>query len=485
VIDLLICHAPSDHNTAAEIAEVLRETAEASVWLEESDPAQQRSVAVTWEYGLSSAGIVLLLSPDAVPSRLVRSDWQELLSHVERGETPPVFCVMLRECRYPQLLERKRFSRWAGEHCSAMREVQRWAMSLHPSQPLRFAPAPLPWFRQREHELDRLFELLVDRAGTVVIGGKPETGKTSLAQEFASRANEYFRSVLWISCANRSLAAIAGDLAHQLGTQISGSLEETCDRVLDLSGRHRVLLVLDDVGPDALCLVPSGVNASVLLVTGQDLELTAEIPVIQLEEVVSAPLASPSSESDLQLWQAMGVCRNDGFSLDLAARIAGLDLAEAVAACERLVARHLVDPFHYPTGRMRLSRRSCRAALSEAVARLQERHAGVLRETFLQYSREPEECDKYLPEVQPALEWALRHDWPLATSLAECASAFLRAQHRQLEAAQILERLREEAMERQDSSVVETCQWELSWLESTTYAPRTALSMNQLVLDFG
>jgi hypothetical protein len=53
--------------------------------------------------------------------------------------------------------------------------------------------------------------------------------------------------------------------------------------------------------------------------------------------------AAPSDALELRLWRAMAVCRRNGFSLDLAARVASMSLDQAREACGRLIEQQLFE----------------------------------------------------------------------------------------------------------------------------------------------
>src|SRR5258708_22824563 len=93
------------------IAARLERGAEAKVWLDECGSHSGPTIAATWEAGLSSAAIMLLLSPEAVPQRRGRADWELVLKHLERKAEPPMGAVLLRDCLFPGLLARTRFFR--------------------------------------------------------------------------------------------------------------------------------------------------------------------------------------------------------------------------------------------------------------------------------------------------------------------------------------------------------------------------------------
>ena len=467
MLDVLICHSRADREVAASIADRLNRGAEAESWLEECD-----SVATAWDRGLASAAILLVLSTHSVPRRLSRADWQSLLKHVEGNEAPPVGCVLVDDCQFPGLLARNRFFRWSDPPLETLRGIERWVVSLHQPRGDRalFAPARQPWFEGRRRELDTLWETLVDRSGTVVLSNTTSgSGKASLAQEFARAASGHFREILWIGCRDRSPAFIAGDLAAQL---------DSSSEDVNLIRQHRLLLVFDDVTGDAPFIATPDGRASVLITTrSTDRDWPSHAKVLRIENS-KGTLREPIEDAvALRLWHAISVCRTQDFSLELAARIAGVSESEA-----RLAAQSWIDPLDVGATRFRL-----RASLADTadLESLRRRHAEILSAVFSDWRKQPARCTALVAELETAFPWSLTADWNLAVELGERAGAFLNADNRRTEAAQLYTQLREAAQARDDLEVVEKCSWELSWIqdEGGQIRPR-APARDQLSFDF-
>lgn len=487
MLDVFLCHSPADREIAEEIAARL-ERAEVKAWLEQSGPGDDESVAAIWEGGLSSAAILLLLSPEAVPARRSRATWRHVLEHLERSAEPALGSVLVRDCAYPAMLERNRFFRWGDDALQAARGIERWVMSLHaaPEQPM-FVPARLPWFEGRESEIELLRERLVDQADAAVLAGQPGSGKTALAQEFARQASAQFRDILWVGYGDRSLPSIAGDLAAQLGMAGDGPAEEVYARVAGAIREHRLLVIFDDPGKDLEELSPAGGRASVLITATEEPRLSFPVHTIRLHPgSYSAPVRPPAGRRNLRLWQAMSVCRPQGFALELAAEIAGADPRAGRASCDQLIEQRLADPFDEAGMYLRLSTASRAAAQASAdVQAERRRHAEVLHAAFSGRSKDPERCGRWIAEVRSALRWAMAADWKLAVELAQRSFQFLRARRRTAEAFEILLWLSDAAEARQDQEVLESCEWELSWIRDAGGPVRpAAVGGRQMSFEF-
>lgn len=370
----VFCH-PENAAVAERVAERLRRTAEVLVLIDAGDTP----VSEAWEAAAGSAGVLLLLSPASVPKQRGRQPWEALLSH---SGAPSVALLEIEACHFPALLQRRPFFRWTDEHC--LRELQRWAIGLHVEKQPKFQPPALPG---GEGGMEPLWSALVDSCGTATVAD------VQLAQNFAHRAAPYFRDVLWIGCLRRTLPFVAGEIAAALDTALDGPAEDAFQRALELARRHRILLVLDglDVTPE-----PQSV-ASVLGVRPR------ELPVI---------------DSTDPLLRAMSVCLPGGFPIELPEQIAGVPAegAEQWADCLDKGGRRF---------RLRVASRPDPA--------FRRRHAEVLKDSFSRWIRNPEANDRLAAEVEPAIRWALVHDWPLGVALAQAASGYFRERQRHLE----------------------------------------------------
>jgi hypothetical protein len=490
VLDISLCYARADGETAAVITRRIERGAEVRVWLEECDPARGETVAEAWEAGLSSAAILLLLSPDAVPGERTRSAWQSVLDHLEQHASPPLGSVLLRDCDYARLLERRHFFRWSDGATAVLRALASWLVELHPEgeRPL-FVPSRLPWFEGRGEELELLWNSLVDGSGTVaLVNPAPGSGKTSLAQEFARAASGHFRDVLWVDCGGRSPAFLAGDLESQLGAGAERLEGDGFEKLASLVERHRILLVLDDVGDRAFLVAARQGHGSVLITTrSAALQAPEHVRVLALEGAgAPAPAAPPADPADERLWKAMAACRGNDLPLDLAAAIAGLGGDAARQACERLVAAGFVAPLDEAGRRFRLSASSRGAALDATDAgALSRAHATALNAAFLDTRSDAAQRRALVAELESGIEWALLHDWELAVGLSMRSARFLKTDGRLREAARVYDLLREAARRRGDAELAAECTWELSWLrDEPGEIRRVETAGQQLALDF-
>ena len=484
ILEVFLCCSPADRPVAEAIAARLSHGAEATVTI---DDGATESVASKWEGGLSSTAILLLLSPDSVPPRVSRDHWGDLLDHAAGNTQPPIATVLLKDCGYPRILDRKNFFRWDGGTPEVLRDLERWVLQLHQLPTERtFTAARLPWFEGRELELRTLWEVLVDRSGiTALVNPAPASGKTSLAQEFARQAAANFRDVIWIGCGQRSAASVLAELAGRVGgSDYSPDPNQAVAEMLETAGRHRVLLVFDDFRDQfAIPSTPQG-RASLLLTTRT--KSLMDIPAIQLDAIGAVPLTQPEEDIDQDLWRACAVCNPTGFPIELAVRIANLSPKEASAATTRLLAQRLLDPADAAARQVRLNALSMSAANQVALDRERLQHAQTILQIIKQAGNEPDLTQDYVPEFLPAFQYANKANWELASNIAKRAAALLRRHHRIAEAVEMLVALRDAADEQADWQTSDECAWELSWIRGVPYrgAPRLAATGSQLSLEF-
>ena len=447
MVDVFLCHSAASREVAATIAARLEQCAEAKVWLEEV--SYRSNLIDSWEGGLSSTAILLILDASSVPPQSTRETWGPVLDHVTENSVPPIGCVRIGSCGYPKLLERKAFFSWQEKPLSVLRSIETWIVGLHEQERGRaVSPMRLPWFEGRDRELDTLWRTLVDEAGSTLTVHSPSiSGKTALAQEFAAQAADHFRDVLWIGCSGMSAAGVSGELASQLGAVNTRGIP-------DLLHDHRLLVVFDDLRIPMPVDFRQGSRSSILVTTRQP--QIAPGTRMESDLNIAAPEVHPPQNSvDRELWHALSVCRPHGVALDLPAAMAGLLRNEANSAFDRLISSRLAD--RLDPNRVRLNAASHSSAQGEAdVPAFRSRHAASVHELFR--ANRPE-AETLISELFPALEYACENDWTMARELGQRGSDFLRGHNRHGEAVELLRHLLTAGRRRGDTQTISMCEW--------------------------
>ncbi len=222
------------------------------------------------EEGLGSGILAMILSPASCAVRWPRDRWEPVLRTQAKEAGVEVVSILLEDCPYPPLLERRGFFDARDGRLAAMRALKRWIRSRTIN-------------RQFSDDLEDLYRRLADTAGSLDTEG-------IIAGRFAHEARHDFDAVLWVACAGRSLAQAAGDLAAQLGLRLDGTARENGARLREFLGKKRCLLVLD---------APSAEIATELKPAGRT-------SILRTREAVRSVAAAPRSVAQARALVAAG-----------------------------------------------------------------------------------------------------------------------------------------------------------------------------------
>ena len=501
------CYSTPDRELVHELAAFLERGGGVEVLLEEGEIQAGGDLIAKVEEGLAADVVLVLLSPEAVPARWVLERWKSVFWEQAAGVGTALATLLCRDAKFPDLLRRKNFFDLRQNRLAAFRAIKRWLMGLSPlPQKAPFSPARQPLFNGREAELEKLCALLADTPGMAVLESAAGAGKTALALEFARRHQEDFDAVFWLTCGPRSAAALAGDMAAQLGVHLDRDLESNLNELRRLCARHRCLLILDDaVAATATLLAPRG-RTSVLITTRTgDLAAALSAAPVPMEAFTPdvSRLADTIRNLDgaaQRLLSAMCACAPSGFHSDLAARTADAETDEARDIVAGFVSQGVLAPLDENGPRFLVP-----ALIRERVAlrgdsqRWARYHALAAADLFGAPAGAHDVQDvtvdltAHWPGLLHAFAWALETDWPLASKLARRGLTWAKAQDRLAEAFEVLQDWSGTAERHGDRSVLEDCAWEQIWILEhwgrTTEAReldviRRTHYADQLVFDF-
>jgi len=148
-----------------------------------------------------------------------------------------------------------------------------------------------------------------------------------------------------------------------------------------------------------------------------------------------------------RLLAAMSACAAEGFFLDLAAEIAGLDETGSLGALQQLVARSLAEELDRADRRYRLHALVRETADGKALA---QTHAEAVAGRFKSWETNWRRCEQELPDLRLAFEWTLQNNLSLAHDLAYNGYSLARRIGRPTEAFDFCERMRRVSEEQQD-----------------------------------
>jgi hypothetical protein len=248
---IFLAHAEADHEFAGRLTEFLEFGCNIFCDTDEGLVLPDEDFIAKAENGLAADALVLLLSEASCPTRWLRERWEPVLFAKTRLGRVELVTVLLRDCPFPALLQRRNFFDARTNRLAAMRWLKRWIWQRDrgPSQTVN---------RTFSADLEDLYSHLADKAGTLETSGAP-------ASRFAREAVQEFEAVFWVPCQGRSLAQIAGELGSQLGLRLEGTTEQNCRKIQDMLFYRRCLLVLDAPNSEHVAaLVPDGRTSTLL-----------------------------------------------------------------------------------------------------------------------------------------------------------------------------------------------------------------------------
>jgi hypothetical protein len=214
------CYAPGDRQTARRIAEFLERGADVRVFLEEGEIRPGEDLVGKAREARMADMAVVLFSRESMPPRWSRAQWEAPLVTEPAAENVRMAFVRCGDCVPPKVLAPQFTPR-------QVRQLKRWVRGHTPDAD------------RHSTDLEVLGIAVADRPGC-------ETVETSeMAREFARAFQQDFDAVVILHCAARSRAAMAGDLATQLGLRLEGRLEENIERLRAFCEERRLLIVLE------------------------------------------------------------------------------------------------------------------------------------------------------------------------------------------------------------------------------------------------
>jgi len=187
--------------------------------------------------------------------------------------------------------------------------------------------------------------------------------------------------------------------------------------------------------------LPIAVSISAALIR-EDVRYTIPGLARHLPDDVTALISEAIAALDpapRKLLAAMSACAPEGFYLDLAGEIAGLDESGALEALQQVIARSLAEEVDRTDRRYRLHALVREAARGGAFG---PQHAEAIGRRFESWEAKWRRCEQELPDFQLALEWALKNaSHSLARALAYKGYSLTKRVGRLAEALQLCERM--------------------------------------------
>jgi tetratricopeptide (TPR) repeat protein len=311
------------------------------------------------EEGLRDADLtVLFWSPEAAVSDWTRLEWTSVTAREISESRTHLGIVLLRDCVVPELLRTKHRIDARTDPEEARRETVEWVKRLRDMRRLAetrapgiFLPDPPHDFVGRAETLETLYAALVEKYDKALLYGEPGCGKSTLALKFAWQTQGAFDAVIYQFCGQRSVAAIAAELALKLKLRVeTRPPDEQIAAIKAWIAGRRVLLVLDDIWENDVKALAPGPPVSLLCTSRR-----RSLPWISLThslEVTSFSRGEAESIFRIYLGEETVRKHRDAL-LDFAERVERLPIAIVVGAD---MLRRELDPVPEAARGLRLER---------------------------------------------------------------------------------------------------------------------------------
>jgi hypothetical protein len=257
---LFPCYAAADREAAATIAEFLEAGAGVKVLLEEGEIRTGEDLVKKAREARMADLILVLFSTSSLPSPWPRYKWEDAMQNEPAAEDIRIGFVKLDDCSPPRVLA-PQFD-LTGLPLLMLRRLKRWVRSGTFGEPDLHHP-------DLADSVEALGVAIADRPGAATVA------RAVLAREFARVFREDFDEIIRLECGGRSVGALAGDLAAQLGLRLEGDLPSNLARLRSFCSARRLLLWLEGASSDEADRFAPGRGSSILVST----EARAEAPL--------------------------------------------------------------------------------------------------------------------------------------------------------------------------------------------------------------
>ena len=254
---LFPCYAAADREIAEQIAVFLEAGAGVRVLLAEGEIGPGEDLVQKARDARMADVVLVLFSRNSLPSPWPRYKWEAALHTEPLDEGVRIAFLKCGECSPPRVLA-PQFD-LTGLPLAMLRRLKRWVRAGAYGEPKIHNP-------DLAGQVAALGLAIADRAGTATIDGP------ALALEFVRVFREDFDAVIRLECGGRSMAALAGDLAMQLGLRLEGDLEANLDGLRNFCADRRYLIWLEGASAEEATQLAVGRGSSTLISTEPRLE---------------------------------------------------------------------------------------------------------------------------------------------------------------------------------------------------------------------
>ncbi len=271
------CYAASDGETAAAIAAFLERCGDVRVFLEEGELRAGQDLTDKAREARTADSVLVMFSRNSLPHPWPRSQWEDALVHEPAEEGVRIAFLRCDDCLPPKVLA-PQFD-LSSLPLKGLRQLKRWVRH----RAAAFSPPEGARCVGHEADLEVLGTAVADRPGCETVASR------AVAFEFARAYREDFDEVSRLECGGRSLAALAGDWAAQLGLRLEGEVDQNVERLRDFCSARRFLLLLDgEPTPSARQLIFRG-RCSTLIAQDGAADPASDDPLRQVQRALRDP----------------------------------------------------------------------------------------------------------------------------------------------------------------------------------------------------
>lgn len=253
---VFLAYAAADRQIAAAIAAYLDRGADVRVFLEEGEMQPGEDLAAKAREGRMADVVLVLFSRNGMPSRWPRAQWEGPLVTEPAAEGVRIGFVKCDDCVPPRVLAP--LFECEGMNLRGLRKLKRWVRN----RAATYAPPDISSpDLSNPADLEILGIAIADRPGTETVAS------VALAFEFVHAYREDFDEVFRLESGARTLAALSGDLAAQLGMRLEGDVPSNLERLRGFCSERRFLMLLDGVQEPAPHQLIFGGRCSTLITT--------------------------------------------------------------------------------------------------------------------------------------------------------------------------------------------------------------------------
>jgi len=224
------CYAAADRDMAASVAAFLAAGADVRVLLDEGEMRPDEDLVQKAREARMADIVLVFFSRHSLPSPWPRAKWEAALQTEPAAENVRIAFLRCDDCSPPRVLA-PQFD-LGGRQVAILRRLKRW---------IRLGTYTDPAIEHPElaKEVEALGVAIADKPGAATVE------HALAAEEFRRVFHEDFDAVIRLECGGRSVAALAGDLAAQLGLRLESDLERNLADLRSFCSGRRFLMWLE------------------------------------------------------------------------------------------------------------------------------------------------------------------------------------------------------------------------------------------------